>query len=66
MSKNWRDSLLCDLAATINKFPWLLGVYRFDIGADAGKQGCEIIDAAVDERDPALGGDGHRRSLHWR
>jgi hypothetical protein len=54
MSKNWHDSLLCDLAATINKFPWLLGVYRLDIGSDAGEQGGEVVDTSIDECNLAL------------
>ena len=32
---------------------------RLDIGADAGEQRCEVIDAAVDEGDLALGANGH-------
>ena len=38
-----------------------------DIGADAGEQRCEVIDAAVDEGDLALAGSGrHGRSLHLK
>ncbi len=39
---------------------------RLDIGTDAGEQRFEVIDAAVDEGDLALGGGGHGRNLHWK